>query len=155
MAKQFWAEIRRPAAQRFVSVPLLHFEPLENGRSTKTKPRLTPKCLYSLILDNVGERAFSDMRRVLTPQGRILPDSGHGGMSYVVKAFLLAPFMRQQDKPLFATVNGQDMATLKELIEAGKVTPVIDRTYPFEEIPAALGYAAEGHARGKVVIAVA
>ena len=95
---------------------------------------------YDLILDNVGNRAFSDMRRVLTPQGRILPNSGHGGMSYVIKAFLLAPFMRQQDKPLFATVNGQDMVALKELIEAGKVTPVIDRTYPFEEIPAALGY---------------
>jgi NADPH:quinone reductase-like Zn-dependent oxidoreductase len=110
---------------------------------------------YDLILDNVGNRAFSDMRRVLTPQGRIIPNSGHGGMSYVVKAFLLAPFMRQQDKPLFATVNGQDMAALKGLIEAGKVTPVIDRTYPFEEIPAALGYAAAGHARGKVVITVA
>jgi NADPH:quinone reductase-like Zn-dependent oxidoreductase len=110
---------------------------------------------YDLILDNVGNRAFSDMRRVLTPQGRIIPNSGHGGMSYVLKAFLLAPFMRQQDKPLMATVNGQDMAALKDLIEAGKVTPVIDRTYPFEEIPAALGYAAQGHARGKVVITVA
>ena len=92
---------------------------------------------------------------MLTPQGHILPNSGHGGMSYVVKASLLAPFMRQQGKPLFATVNDQDMVALKELIEAGKVTPVIDRTYPFEEIPAALGYAAEGHARGKVVITVA
>jgi len=110
---------------------------------------------YDLILDNVGNRAFSDLRRVLRPQGHILPNSGHGGMSYVVKAFLLAPFMRQQDKPLFATVNGQDMVALKDLIEAGKVTPVIDRTYPFEEIPAALGYAAQGHARGKVVITVA
>ncbi len=110
---------------------------------------------YDLILDNVGNRAFSDMRRVLTPQGHIIPNSGHGGMSYVIKAFLLAPFMRQQDKPLFATINGQDMVALKDLIEAGKVTPVIDRTYPFEEISAALGYAAEGHARGKVVITVA
>ena len=63
--------------------------------------------------------------------------------------------MRQQDKPFMATVNGQDMVALKELIEAGKVTPVIDRTYPFEEIPPALGYAAAGHARGKVVITVA
>ena len=110
---------------------------------------------YDLILDNVGNRAFSDMRRVLTPHGRIIPNSGHGGMSYVIKAFLLAPVMRQQDKPLMATVNGRDMVALKELIEAGKVTPVIDRTYPFEEIPPALGYAAEGHARGKVVITVA
>lgn len=110
---------------------------------------------YDLILDNVGNRAFSDLRRVLQPQGRIIPNSGHGGMSYVLKAFLLSPFMRQQDKPLMTTVNGQDMAALKDLIEAGKVTPVIDRSYPFAEIPAALGYAAAGHARGKVVITVA
>lgn len=52
---------------------------------------------------------------MLTPQGHIIPNSGHGGMSYVVKASLLTPFMRQQDKPLFATVNGQDMVALKEL----------------------------------------
>ncbi len=110
---------------------------------------------YDLILDNVGNRAFSDMRRVLTPQGRIIPNSGHGGMTYVFKAFLLAPFMRQQGKPLMATTNGKDLAALNELIEAGKVAPVIDRTHPFEEIPAALGYAAKGHVRGKVVITVA
>lgn len=110
---------------------------------------------YDLILDNAGNRAFSDMRRVLAPQGRIIPNSGHGGMSYVLKAFLLSPFMRQQDKPLFTTTNGNDLDVLRELIEAGKVTPVIDRGYPFDQIPAALGYAAQGHARGKVVITVA
>lgn len=110
---------------------------------------------YDLILDNVGNRAFSDLRRVLTPQGLIIPNSGHGGMTYVFKAFLLAPFMRQQGKPLMATTNGKDLAALNELIEAGKVAPVIDRTHPFEEIPAALGYAAKGHVRGKVVITVA
>lgn len=110
---------------------------------------------YDLILDNVGNHAFSDLRRALTPQGRIIPNSGHGGMSYVVKAFLLAPFMRQQDKPLFTTTNGKDLDVLRELIEASKVIPVIDRTYSFDQIPAALGYAAGGHARGKVVITVA
>jgi NADPH:quinone reductase-like Zn-dependent oxidoreductase len=110
---------------------------------------------YDLILDNVGNRGFSDLRRALTPQGRIIPNSGHGGMTYVFKAFLLAPLMRQQDKPLTTTPNGKDLAALTEMIEAGKITPVIDRTYPFDEIPAALGYAAEGHARGKVVITVA
>ena len=109
---------------------------------------------YDLILDNVGNRSFSDLRRVLTPQGLIVPNSGHGGMSYVFKAFLLAPFMRQQGRPLMATTGGKDLVALKELIEAGKVTPVIDRTYPFDETPAALGYAAEGHARGKVVVTV-
>jgi NADPH:quinone reductase-like Zn-dependent oxidoreductase len=110
---------------------------------------------YDLILDNVGNRAFSDLRRALTPQGRIIPNSGHGGMTYVLKAFLLAPLMHQQDKPLMTTPNGKDLAALAEMIVAGKIAPVIDRTYPFAEIPAALGYAARGHVRGKVVITLA
>lgn len=110
---------------------------------------------YDLILDNVGNRAFSHLRRCLAPQGLIIPNSGHGGMRYVLKAFLLSPFMRQLGRPLMTTTNDRDLVALKELIEAGKVTPVIDRAYPFAEIPAALGYAAQGHVRGKVVIAVA
>lgn len=109
---------------------------------------------YDLILDNVGNRAFSDLRRVLTPQGRIIPNSGHGGMSYVFKGFLLAPVMAQQEKPLTTTPNGRDLAVLTQMIEAGTVTPVIGRTFPFAEIPAALGYAAQGHVRGKIVIIV-
>ena len=109
---------------------------------------------YDLILDNVGNRSFSDLRRVLTPQGLIVPNSGHGGMSYVFKAYLLSPFMRQQGRPFVATTDGKVLAALKDLIEAGKVTPVIDRTYPFSQTPEALGYASAGHARGKVVITV-
>lgn len=110
---------------------------------------------YDLILDNVGNRAFSDLRRVLTPQGRIIPNSGHGGMSYVVKAFLLAPFMRQQEKLLTTSANSKDLTILAKMIEAGKMMPVIDRIYAFEQTPEAIGYAAQGHARGKVVISLA
>jgi NADPH:quinone reductase-like Zn-dependent oxidoreductase len=109
---------------------------------------------YDLILDNAGNRAFSDLRRALTPRGKIIPNSGHGGMTYVFKAFLLAALMRQQDKPWNTSPNGKDLTVLTELIEAGKITPLIDRTYPFDEIPAALGYAARGHVRGKVAIRV-
>lgn len=109
---------------------------------------------YDLILDNVGNRTFTGLRQALTPQGVIIPNSGHGGMSYVLKAFLLSPFMRQQGQPLMTKNNNKDLVYLQELIEAGKVTPVIDRTYPLPETPMALGYAAEGHVRGKVVITV-
>jgi NADPH:quinone reductase-like Zn-dependent oxidoreductase len=109
---------------------------------------------YDLILDNVGNRSFAHLRRALTPQGVIIPNSGHGGMTYVFKAFLLSPFMRQQGKPLMTKNNDKDLVYLKELIAAGKVKPVIDRTYPLPETPVALGYAAEGHVRGKVVITV-
>lgn len=109
---------------------------------------------YDLILDNAGNRSFADLRRVLTSQGVIIPNSGHGGMSYVIKAFALAPFMRQQGKMFLASSNHQDLTTLKQWIEAGQVRPVIDRVYPFAETPDALAYIGAGHARGKVVITV-
>ncbi len=109
---------------------------------------------YDLILDNVANRSFSDLRRALTPQGIIIPNSGHGGMGYVFKAILLSPFMRQQGSMFFSTPNKKDLVILKELIESGKVTPVIDRTYPLSDTPEAFRYLEESHARGKVVITV-
>jgi len=109
---------------------------------------------YDLILDNVANRSFSDMRRALTPQGIIIPNSGHGGMGYVFKAYLLSPFMHQQGSPFMSTPNHEDLVVLKELIEADKITPVIDRTYPLSGTPEAFRYLEEDHARGKVVITV-
>jgi NADPH:quinone reductase-like Zn-dependent oxidoreductase len=109
---------------------------------------------YDLVLDNVASRSFSDLRRALTPQGIIIPNSGHGGMGYVIKAFLLSPFMRQHGSMYLASPNNRDLVVLKELIEAGKVTPVIDRTYSLSDTPEAFRYLEEAHARGKVVITV-
>ena len=109
---------------------------------------------YDLILDNVANRSFSDLRHALTPQGIIIPNSGHGGMGYVIKAFLLSPFMRQQGRMYLASSNNKDLVVLKELIEADKVTPVIDRIYPLSDTPEAFRYLEESHAQGKVVITV-
>ena len=109
---------------------------------------------YDLILDNVGSHSFSDYRRVLTPQGIIQPNTGHAGMSYVFKALLLSLCMRRQGSLFVANPNSKDMDYLKELIEAGKVTPVIDGTYPLSETPEAFRYLEKGHARGKVIITV-
>ena len=109
---------------------------------------------YDLILDNVASRSFSDLRRSLTPQGIIIPNSGHGGMGYVVKAYVLSAFMRQQGRMFMAVPNNEDLVVLKELIESGKVTPVIDRTYPLSETPEAFRYLDKEHAKGKVVITV-
>jgi NADPH:quinone reductase-like Zn-dependent oxidoreductase len=67
---------------------------------------------------------------------------------------LLSPFVSQKMGTFICKENHEDMLVLKELIEAGKVTPVIDRTYPLSEVPDAVRYLAEGHARGKVVITV-
>jgi NADPH:quinone reductase-like Zn-dependent oxidoreductase len=109
---------------------------------------------YDLILDQVANHSFSDCRRALTPQGTHIPNSGHSGLGYIIKALVLSLFVRQQGGPYIAIPNNEDLVDLKELIEAGKVTPVIDRTYPLSETPEAFRYLDEGHARGKVVITV-
>lgn len=109
---------------------------------------------YDLILDNVANRTFSDLRRALTPKGFLIPNSGHSGMGYVLKAAMLSPFMSKQASPLFIKVNHQDFDVLRELIESGEITPVIDKTYSLIETPEALDYVGDGHASGKVVISM-
>ena len=110
---------------------------------------------YDLILDNVASRSFSDLRRALTSQGKAIPNSGHAGMGYVFKAFALSLVRRQHGSMYLAVPNSQTLATLKDLIETGKVTPVIDKKYPLSETPAAFRYLVNEHARGKVVITIA
>lgn len=110
---------------------------------------------YDLILDNVANRSFLDLRQALTPQGMIVPNSGHGGMRYVFKAALLSLFMRQQGSLFVAQPNEGDLVILRDLIESGKITPVIDRTYLLGDTPEALWYMEKGHARGKVIITIA
>jgi NADPH:quinone reductase-like Zn-dependent oxidoreductase len=109
---------------------------------------------YDLILDNVANHSFSDLKHALTPQGLIVPNSGHGGMGYVIKAFLLSPFMRHLGSMYLTASNGEDLMLLKEWIEAGKVKPVIDRTYPLCDTREAFCYLEKEHARGKVVITI-
>jgi len=110
---------------------------------------------YDLILDNVASHSFADYRRVLEPGGTLIPSSGHAGMGYVFKAFLLSMFVRQQGRPFVSTPNRDDLITLKELVEAGRIAPVIDRTYPLGETAEAFRYLDRGHAQGKVIIVVA
>lgn len=115
---------------------------------------------YDLILDNVANHSLSDLRHALTPEGIVLPNSGSGGgrwfgpLGRVALASVLSPFVRKQGRPFVATVKSKDLVDLTELIEAGKLTPVIDGTYPLSETPEAMRYVAQGHARGKVVITV-
>jgi NADPH:quinone reductase-like Zn-dependent oxidoreductase len=109
---------------------------------------------YDLILDNVASHSFSDLMRVLTTQGLIVPNSGHGGMGYVFKAFLLSPFLSQLASMYLAVPNGKDLTQLKEWFEEGKIKPVIERTYLLCEALEAFRYLDKEHARGKVVITV-
>jgi NADPH:quinone reductase-like Zn-dependent oxidoreductase len=116
---------------------------------------------YDFILDNVANHSLSDVRRALTPNGTLLPNGGGhssgrwiGPMGSVMKGLVVSLFVRQQGRLFLSLPNKEDLATLKELTESGKVTPVIDRTYPLDETSEAIGYLGEGHARGKVVITV-
>ena len=110
---------------------------------------------YDFILDNVGDRSMSETRSALAPTGTLLSNGGGhtgGKLSRVIRATVASMFVRQQGKPTVKTQNRADLAALKELVEAGKVTPVIDAAYPLRETPRAIGHVAAGHARGTVVI---
>jgi NADPH:quinone reductase-like Zn-dependent oxidoreductase len=115
---------------------------------------------YDVILDTGGNRSLSQLRRALTPRGRLVivgAETGGrwlGGTDRQLRALMLSPFVGQKLGTFIASENNDDLIVLKELIEAGKVTPAIDRTYPLSEVPAAIRYTQEGHARGKVVITV-
>ena len=109
---------------------------------------------YDLILDNVANHSLAQCRRALTPDGICLSNSGGGGMGRVFNAFFVSLFVRQQGRPFISSPKHEDLIALKELLEAGKITPVIDRTFPLNDVPDALRYLEKGHARGKVVITV-
>ncbi len=114
---------------------------------------------YDFILDNVGDHSLSDTRRVLKPTGKLLANGARvagwvGGLNYFVAAFALSLFVSQQGRPFVSASNPQDLAALKELAEAGKITPTVDRTYPLNEAPDAVAHVGEGHAQGKTIITV-
>jgi NADPH:quinone reductase-like Zn-dependent oxidoreductase len=112
---------------------------------------------YDLILDNVGNHSMARIRRALTPRGTLISNGGghsSGKLSRTVRTMLVSMIVRQQASPTVKTQNHDDLVALKGLAEAGKVTPVIDRTYPLAQAPEAIGHVAAGHARGTVVLAV-
>ncbi len=112
---------------------------------------------YDLILDNVGDHSMSATRRALAANGLLLSNGGGhagGALGRVIRLIIVSMFVRQQGKPAPKVENRADLLALKELVEAGKVTPVIDRSYPLRETPRAIGHVAAGHARGTVVIAI-
>ncbi|HEX2754737.1 MAG TPA: NAD(P)-dependent alcohol dehydrogenase [Candidatus Limnocylindrales bacterium] len=112
---------------------------------------------YDLILDNVGNHSMARTRRVLTPLGTLISNGGghsDGKLGRTVRTMLVSMFVRQQASPTVKTQNREDLVALKGLVEGGKVTPVIDRTYPLTETPEAVGHVGAGHARGTVVITV-
>ncbi len=117
---------------------------------------------YDVILDNVANHSLSECRRVLTPKGKYIMIGGGGAseqgligvMARPLKAMVLSPFISQQMGMMMADTNQKDLTVLADMMEAGTLKPVIDRTYKLDQAPEAIRYLEEGHARGKVVITV-
>ena len=113
---------------------------------------------YDLIFDSVGNHSLSDCRRALTTEGLLVLVGGSGNgrwlgpLTGVLKAVVLSPFVSQKLLPFLAHLSKDDLIVMRELLETGKVAPVIDRSYPLSDVPEAIRYLEEGHARGKVVI---
>jgi NADPH:quinone reductase-like Zn-dependent oxidoreductase len=109
---------------------------------------------YDFILDNVANHSLSDLRRALTPTGTLVPNGGGFGNRWfasggrILKATVLFRLVSQTLRPFLVSLKHEDLVVLKELIEAGKVTPVIERTYPLSETAQAIGHVGGGHARG-------
>jgi NADPH:quinone reductase-like Zn-dependent oxidoreductase len=116
---------------------------------------------YDVIIDAGGHRSLRTLRRALTHRGTLVivgSETGGrwlGGFDRSIRAMLLSPFVRQRLAPLTASENAADLLALAELVESGRVAPVIDRSYPLEEAVAAIRQLLDGHAHGKIVVAVA
>lgn len=114
---------------------------------------------YDVILDLIGNHSLTECRRALSRTGTLVLSSGTGGrvlgpMGRILRALALSPFISQNLRTFTATPGQAALDELRDLIEAGDVTPAIDRTYPLSEVPEAIRYFAEEHTRGKIVISV-
>jgi NADPH:quinone reductase-like Zn-dependent oxidoreductase len=120
----------------------------------------TGSARYDIVLDCHASRPLLACAGILAPAGRYIIVGAPGGglfgpLRVAVKALALAPFVKQTLTMMMAKPNQDDLAFLAGLMETGAVTPVIDRGYPLDDVPDAIRYLEQGHARGKVVIAVA
>ncbi len=130
--------------------------PTRNGHSDQ-RDRYSE---YDLILDTAGNRPLTRLRRALAPKGALVIVGGEkggrwlGGTDRLLRALLLSPLVGQRLRGFVSRVRGDDLRFLAQLLESGKITPVIDRTFPLNEVPAAVRHFEQGHAAGKVVIAI-
>lgn len=116
---------------------------------------------WDVIIDTAGRRSLSHLRRALTPRGTLVIVGGDGGGRWtggffrgILRAPLLSIFIKQRLVSFVSKEKREDLEALRELIEAGKIRPVIDRSFPLAEAPDAIRYLEQGHPRGKIVIVI-
>ena len=158
IAKSFGAEVTGVTSTRNVdlvrSLGADHVIDYTKEDFTRTGQR------YDFILDNVANHSLSDLRRALAPRGMLVPNGGGFDHRWVasggrlVSAKVSFAFVSQSLATFIVSPKQENLVVLTELIESGKVTPVIDRTYPLSETRQAIDHVGGGHARGKVVVAV-
>ena len=155
IAKSFGAEVTGVCSTRNVamvrSIGADHVIDYTQDDYTKSGQR------YDLIIDNVGNHSPLANRRALDPDGILVMVGGAKGnwlapLMGPIKALMLSPFVDQEFVLILARLRKDDLAILRDLMQTGKVTPVIDRRYRLSDVPAAIRYSEEGHAQGKIVI---
>ena len=114
---------------------------------------------YDVILDIAGNRSLSELRRALKPRGTLVIVGGEDagkwlGIRRQLRAAALSPFVRQKLGFFISKERQEDLEELRKLLEAGTIRPVVDKTFPLEEVPAAIQYLREGRARGKIAVVV-
>ena len=156
IAKAYGATVTGVCSARNVemvrSIGADHVVDYTRGDFTETQER------FDVILDTVGTRELSDLKRLLTTEGTYVgvggPKTSFRLLSRMFKMFVTSVVGSQKMVSMLARQTKEDLVVLQEMLESGEVTPVIDRTYPLSETPEALRYLGEGHVRGKVVITV-
>ncbi|MEA2002771.1 MAG: NAD(P)-dependent alcohol dehydrogenase, partial [Actinomycetota bacterium] len=157
IAKAYGAEVTGVCSTRNVdmvrSIGADHVIDYTNEEITKGGQR------YDVILDMAGNRSLSSLRRALTPKGTLVIVGGSGGrwlmgFGRTIRALMLSPFVSQRLRQFISATTKEDLVALQELIEDGKVTPVIDRTFPLSATAEAIAYVGERHTQGKIVITV-
>jgi NADPH:quinone reductase-like Zn-dependent oxidoreductase len=117
-------------------------------------------CTYDVVVDNAGTRSLRDTGRAMSPKGTLIPNNGQldrlwvASLPRLFRTLAWSLFVGQKARMVFSTANREDLESLKEMIEAGQVKPLVDRTYQLTEAPEAMAYLGEGHARGKIVVVV-
>jgi NADPH:quinone reductase-like Zn-dependent oxidoreductase len=155
IAKAFGAEVTGVTSTKNVelvrSIGADHVVDYTKADFTTGGPR------YDLILDNVGNHSMAETRRALAPHGTLISNGGghaDGKLGRTIRTMLVSMVVKGQARPTVKAQNHDDLIALRELVEAGKIAPVIDGTYPLEETANAIDRVAAGHTRGTIVITV-